>query len=565
MHWFEKELGVTAGADQTSIRRAYAARLKKCRPDADPAAYQQLRNAYEAAMAAASARDDRAAATTISVEQAPTSDLAAMPESALATPDQLRPSDPAAVPMTAVATPDQPLQLNAATNPIAPPDDDDVDEDEYDDENDWSYPPEDLLGNLRDALDQAYAAPRLDQAQLNELLAAIDGVSIAARAAAAAHALKLTLAHPQAPAVLVVALERCFDWFHDLRLTQHLPIADYKRLKQQVLEAKDRCIRGGLMAADPGAEPDMDPALKRVASTLHGLLVRQQWARSQALVTLMPLAWSEQLLALDQNRLHALGCSKALASWLVEGYLLRCALLVVGTCSLFVDHAQLFPWALTVVVCMTVFAGLGGITPDRHAPAAAARSISDGDRIDLVARLLVASLVWLGTGLFDAYRVYFGRDGPAQWIVMTGASYLAWTVVWPKHEPSRRVLIALHVMAWLVLLRIFGNETSSAIIFAWFWVYGGYIVVSEAAGAYPHRWLDRPPRLALEMLLWPALYLRFARQQGIWATMLVLGACIAVVGASPTAEMNFVAALCLLPALIVATDEASKWLLRTRL
>src|SRR5690242_7313395 len=43
-------LGIDPGAGEEDIRRAYAQRLKTTRPDVDPAAFQQLRAAYEFAL-----------------------------------------------------------------------------------------------------------------------------------------------------------------------------------------------------------------------------------------------------------------------------------------------------------------------------------------------------------------------------------------------------------------------------------------------------------------------------------------------------------------------------------
>ncbi|MEB8678057.1 DnaJ domain-containing protein, partial [Cronobacter malonaticus] len=43
-------LGLEPGADERAIKRAYARLLKGCRPDDDPQGFQELRDAYEAAL-----------------------------------------------------------------------------------------------------------------------------------------------------------------------------------------------------------------------------------------------------------------------------------------------------------------------------------------------------------------------------------------------------------------------------------------------------------------------------------------------------------------------------------
>ena len=48
--WAFELLGLPADADERSIKRAYAQRLRGARPDEDPTGFQRLRDAYELAL-----------------------------------------------------------------------------------------------------------------------------------------------------------------------------------------------------------------------------------------------------------------------------------------------------------------------------------------------------------------------------------------------------------------------------------------------------------------------------------------------------------------------------------
>lgn len=56
MHWAFEQLGLPADADARTVKRAYAQRLKRTRPDEDPQGFQQLREAYEAALELSTSR-----------------------------------------------------------------------------------------------------------------------------------------------------------------------------------------------------------------------------------------------------------------------------------------------------------------------------------------------------------------------------------------------------------------------------------------------------------------------------------------------------------------------------
>ncbi|HEL4245251.1 hypothetical protein I5U23_14765 [Stenotrophomonas maltophilia] len=57
MSWGLSFLGLDAAADERAIKRAYAQRLRLTRPDEDPAGFQQLHEAYQAALTWLTARD----------------------------------------------------------------------------------------------------------------------------------------------------------------------------------------------------------------------------------------------------------------------------------------------------------------------------------------------------------------------------------------------------------------------------------------------------------------------------------------------------------------------------
>ena len=56
MNWAYELLGLSPGADEGSVKRAYAKLLRTTRPDEDPTAFQRLHNAYKLVLAQASQR-----------------------------------------------------------------------------------------------------------------------------------------------------------------------------------------------------------------------------------------------------------------------------------------------------------------------------------------------------------------------------------------------------------------------------------------------------------------------------------------------------------------------------
>lgn len=75
-----RALGLDTDADERAVRRAYAARLRTCRPDEDPVGFQVLHEAYQEALAWVRQRDKwretrhRSPSTTATPEPTPTGD-----------------------------------------------------------------------------------------------------------------------------------------------------------------------------------------------------------------------------------------------------------------------------------------------------------------------------------------------------------------------------------------------------------------------------------------------------------------------------------------------------------
>ena len=106
MNWAFAALGLRPDADERAIKRAYAAQLKTVRPDEDPAGFQRLNEAYQAALAACAGR-----ATVPPIRPpapAPAQDASAAPEQPPARSPRMphREAPPPSTPAPATTAPD---------------------------------------------------------------------------------------------------------------------------------------------------------------------------------------------------------------------------------------------------------------------------------------------------------------------------------------------------------------------------------------------------------------------------------------------------------------------------
>ncbi|MEC4087805.1 J domain-containing protein [Pseudoalteromonas rubra] len=101
-------LGIDPSADKKAIKRAYTSKLKLCKPDEDPEGFQQLRAAYDAALAHVEAQPQQRVKLSSADEQP--SELA---EPEAVKPEVLPDTTPAMHFETPQAQPGTPPQLNS--------------------------------------------------------------------------------------------------------------------------------------------------------------------------------------------------------------------------------------------------------------------------------------------------------------------------------------------------------------------------------------------------------------------------------------------------------------------
>ncbi|HET7864438.1 MAG TPA: hypothetical protein VFL86_08530 [Burkholderiaceae bacterium] len=282
------QLGIDPTSDTAAIKRAYALKLRRTRPDDDARAYQRLREAYDGALWWARHH----------VQDAEGADAAAVPSPA-PTPE----SAPAPEPRQAAAAP-PPVPVAAPLprpEPAPPP----------------AVTPESLFSQTMHAWQKGGAAGV--RAAWPALKAGLHALPLSQDAEASARFADLVIGLPQIPGDIVRGLQEHFGWLGDFRTARSIgaaraealqevladvsfrAITDPPTLRQhgQVL-ALHRLLQAGMllrawlyaslvgvavayrMAASGAAllrRLDLDPAAQR---SLNAVLVRGQWIRTAA-------------------------------------------------------------------------------------------------------------------------------------------------------------------------------------------------------------------------------------------------------------------------------------------
>lgn len=205
------QLGIDPTSDTAAIKRAYALKLRRTRPDDDARAYQRLREAYDGALWWARHH----------VQDAEGTDAAAVPSPA-PTPEPA----PAAEPRQAAASPPLvPLPAPLPRPEPAPPP---------------PVTPESLFSQAMHAWQQGGAAGV--RAAWPALKAGLHALPLSQDAEASARFADLVIGLPQIPGDIVRGLQEHFGWLGDYRTARSIGAARAEALQEALADVSFRAI-----------------------------------------------------------------------------------------------------------------------------------------------------------------------------------------------------------------------------------------------------------------------------------------------------------------------------------
>jgi hypothetical protein len=294
-----EQLGIVPTTDAAAIKRAYALKLRRTRPDDDARAYQRLREAYDRALWWA-----RHAAQDVD-EAVPSTDAARPGAPPAVEPDPppapLQQAAPQPAPLPEATPVSRPAPLPSAPPPPAPPP---------------TVSPEALFSQAMQAWQQGGAAGVL--AAWPALKAGLHALPLSQDAEASARFADLVIGVPQMPGDVVRALQEHFGWLGDFRTARTIGAARADALQEVLADVSFRVI------TDP-------PTLRLHAQVLalHRLLQAGLLLRAWLYASLVGVAVAYRMAASGAALLRRLDldheAQRALNAVLVRGQWIRTA------------------------------------------------------------------------------------------------------------------------------------------------------------------------------------------------------------------------------------------------